>query len=91
MLVLYRILHSSIDPTSARMGRWTTDEDTKLEDAVLPRSCQVERDYSVLKDGIVSTPGHTGLWTTEEDIKLRDAARRLELFCVALVPGRTRK
>ena len=34
MLALCQMLHSSIDPTSARTGRWKTDEDTKLEDAV---------------------------------------------------------
>jgi hypothetical protein len=30
----YGTLDPSIDPTSVRMGRWTTDEDTKLKDAV---------------------------------------------------------
>jgi hypothetical protein len=34
MLALCQILHCSIDPTSARAGRWTTDEDTKLKNAV---------------------------------------------------------
>jgi hypothetical protein len=33
-LVPGQTLHSGIDPTLARTGRWTTDEDTKLTDAV---------------------------------------------------------
>jgi hypothetical protein len=35
MLVPGQRLHFSIDPTSARVGRWTPDEITKLKDAVL--------------------------------------------------------
>jgi hypothetical protein len=34
MLSLYQTMQSSIDPTPARTGRWATDKDTKLEDAV---------------------------------------------------------
>jgi hypothetical protein len=34
VLVMGQTVHSSINPTSAHMDRWTTDEDTKLKDAV---------------------------------------------------------
>jgi hypothetical protein len=64
-------LEPRADPTPTRTGRWTTDEDTKLKDAVqlhdgknwdaIARSYLVERDVSVAADGMLSwIPALTG-------------------------------
>jgi myb proto-oncogene protein len=36
----HEVLVSNIDPATARTGKWTADEDTKLKDAVLARGCK---------------------------------------------------
>jgi hypothetical protein len=60
-LVAGQTLHSSIDQVQGRTGKWTTEEDDKLKDAVQftiarigmqsPVLCQIERDVSVSAGG----------------------------------------
>jgi hypothetical protein len=59
----YHVLVSTVDPTTARRGKWTVDEDSKLKLAVLahggkigsrsPRWFRVERKTSVTLDGMI--------------------------------------
>jgi hypothetical protein len=98
------ILDTNIDPTTARTGKWTTDEDKKLNDAVMTHG---GKDWAAIAAWVPGrtklqcrnrwkeASGRTGKWTADEDKKLKDAVLthggESWAAIAALVPGRAKR
>jgi hypothetical protein len=91
----YDVLDPSIDRSaSGRTGKWTEDEDLKLQGAVQVHGTkswmvvaelvpdrtkkQCWQRWRALDPSIALTPGRTGTWTENEDIKLQHSVQMHE-------------
>jgi hypothetical protein len=100
-------LDSNVDTTTARVGRWTADEDKMLKDAVCDKNwetiaalvpCRTKKQcwnrWRLLGHGIAPTARRSDKFTADEDKMLRDAVAHGGnnwKVIAALVPGRLKK